>query len=189
MTVLFVNACIRGDESRTLKLCREYLERFDGVEDVEEVDLAALKLPPFSAEMVAYRSEKQLACDWDDPIFALSRQFAAADDIVIGAPYWDLSFPAALKVYIEHVSVCELAFHYTEDARCEGLCKARRLTYITTCGGFVEGANFGYEYLCGIARMFGIPEVRFVAAEGLDIVGIDVEAQMDKAREAMRKLD
>ena len=29
--------------------------------------------------------------------------------------------------------------------------------------------------------MFGIPEVRFVAAEGLDIVGIDVDAQMDKA--------
>ena len=26
MTVLFVNACLRGDESRTLTLCREYLE-------------------------------------------------------------------------------------------------------------------------------------------------------------------
>ena len=43
-----------------------------------------------------------------------------ADEIVIGAPYWDLSFPAALKVYIEHVSVCDIAFHYTEDAQCEG---------------------------------------------------------------------
>ena len=37
--------------------------------------------------------------------------------------------------------------------------------------------------------MFGIPEVRFVAAEGLDIVGIDVDAQMDKARAQMAKLD
>lgn len=74
------------------------------------------------------------------------------------------------------------------DARCEGICKARRLTYITTCGGFVEGANYGYEYFCGIAKMFGIPETRLVAAEGLDIVGIDVEARLDKAREQIAQL-
>ncbi len=185
MTTLFVNACLRGPVSRTLSLCREYLA---DVADVVEVDLAALDLKPFDAAMVDYRTEKQLAGAWDDPIFALSRQFAQADSVVIGAPYWDLSFPAALKVYFEHVSVCESTFHYTEDARCEGLCKARSLTYITTCGGFVEGANFGYEYLCGIAKMFGIPEVRFVAAEGLDVVGINQEAQLDKARAAMAKL-
>ena len=170
MTTLFVNACMRGEASRTLALCREYLERFD---DVVEVDV----------------TEKQRAGEWDDPIFSLSRQFAEADDIVIGVPYWDLSFPAAFKTYLEHVSVCELTFHYTEDARCEGICKAKRITYITTCGGFVEGANFGYEYIVGIAKMFGIPEVRFVAAEGLDIVGIDVQEQMDKARAQMAKLD
>ena len=185
MTTLFVNACVRGEDSRTLVLCREYLA---GKEDVVEVDLSKLGLRPFDAAMVAYRVEKQTAGEWDDPIFALSHQFAEADRIVIGAPYWDLSFPAALKVYLEHVSVCYSTFHYTEDARCEGLCKAERLTFITTCGGSVEGANFGYDYLCGIARMFGIPETQFVAAEGLDIAGIDVDAQMDKARERMAKL-
>lgn len=186
MSTLFVNACMRGEDSRTLALCREYLE---GMDDVAEVDLAALDLRPFDAAKVAYRTEKQRAKAWDDPIFRLARQFAAADDIVIGAPYWDLSFPAALKVYLEHVSVCDVAFHYTEDARCEGSCKARRITYITTCGGFVEGANFGYEYMCGIAAMFGIPEVRLVAAEGLDIVGMDVDGQLDKARAVMEKLE
>ena len=186
MTTLFVNACMRGEDSRTLALCREYLQ---GKEEVVEVDLAALGLKPFDAQMVAYRTEKQKAKAWDDPIFDLSHQFAAADEVVIGAPYWDLSFPAALKVYMEHVSVCDIAFHYTEDARCEGICKAGRLTHIASCGGFVEGANFGYEYFCGIAKMFGIPETRFVAAEGLDIVGIDVEAQLDKARAQIAALD
>lgn len=185
MTTLFVNACVRGEESRTLVLCREYLA---GIPDVTEVDLAALDPKPFDAQMVAARVEKQQAKAWDDPIFTLSKQFAAADDIVIGTPYWDLSFPAVLKAYLEHVSVCDIAFHYTEDAQCEGLCRAKSLTYITSCGGFVEGANFGYEYFCGIARMFGIPETRFVAAEGLDIVGIDVDAQMDRAREQIAKL-
>ncbi len=184
-TTLFVNACMRKEQSRTLALCREYLA---GKEHVVEVDLPALALKPFDGQTAERRADLQKAGSWDDPIFELSKQFAAADEIVIGAPYWDLSFPAALKVYLEYVSVCDIAFHYTEDARCEGLCKARTLTYITSCGGFVEGANFGYEYLCGIAKMFGIPETRFVAAEGLDIVGIDVEAQMGKAKDAIAKL-
>ena len=52
----------------------------------------------------------------------------------------------------------------------------------------MEGANFGYEYLCGIAKMFGIPQTRFVAAEDLDVVGVDVEAQMDKARAQLAAL-
>ena len=187
MTVLFVNACMRGEQSRTLELCREYLE---GKENVVEVNLAEMGLKPFDAGMVAYRAQLQKAGVFDDPIFDLSQQFAKADEIVIGAPYWDLSFPAALKVYIEHVSVCDIAFHYTEDAQCEGHLQGRRASPTSPpCGGFVEGANFGYEYLCGIAKMFGIPEARFVAAEGLDIVGIDVDAQMDKARAQMAKLD
>ena len=40
VTTLFVNACMRGEASRTLALCREYLERFD---DVVEVDVADRK--------------------------------------------------------------------------------------------------------------------------------------------------
>jgi len=71
VTTLFVNACMRGEASRTLALCREYLERFD---DVVEVDVAALDLKPFDADRVAYRTEKQRAGEWDDPIFSLSRQ-------------------------------------------------------------------------------------------------------------------
>lgn len=185
MTTLFVNACVRGEESRTLKLCREYLAAAG--DDVAEVNLADLRLAPFDADMVAYRTAKQTAGVWDDPIFTLSRQFADADDIVIGAPYWDLSFPAALKVYIEHVSVCDSTFHYTDDARCEGLCRARRITYITTCGGLV-GKNLGYEYIRGIAEMFGIPETRCIQAENLDMVGADVEAELDRARAQIKGL-
>ncbi len=121
-------------------------------------------------------------------MFDLGRQFAAADEIVIGAPYWDLSFPAALKVYIEHVAVMGMVFHYTAEGRCEGLCRAKHLTYITTGGGNVAAANFGYEYLRGIAGMFGIPETRFAAAENLDVVGADIEANLDAARARLAEL-
>ncbi|MBQ9954427.1 MAG: NAD(P)H-dependent oxidoreductase [Eggerthellaceae bacterium] len=186
MTTLFVNACIRGERSRTLRLCREYLE---GLEDVQEVNLVDLKLPAlYDVDFVDHRAKLEADGKLDDPMFDLAKQFAEADEIVIGAPYWDLSFPAALKVYIEHVSVCEVTFHYTEDSRCEGLCKAKRLVYLTTGGGPVKPTNFGYEYLCGIAKMFGIPETAFACAEFLDVVGIDVEAKMAEALEEVAAL-
>ncbi|MEG2261045.1 MAG: NAD(P)H-dependent oxidoreductase [Raoultibacter sp.] len=181
-TTLFVNACMRGEASRTLSLCREFLSTRQGV---VEVDLTTLNLPPFTGALLEARSAFERTKTYDDALFSLSHQFADADEIVIGAPYWDQSFPAALKVYFEHVSVCNIPFLYTSEGECIGQCKAKALTYITTCGGFLEGANYGYDYVCGLARMFGIPQVRLVAAEGLDIVGMDVAAQMEKARKMM----
>ena len=99
---MFISCVHAGETSRTLALCREYLERFD---DVVEVDVAALDLKPFDAERVAYRTEKQEGGRWDRIHFQPTFQFAEADDIIIGVPYWDLSFSAAFKTYLEHVSV------------------------------------------------------------------------------------
>ena len=110
MTVLFVNACLRGDESRTLTLCREYLE---GIEDVKEVNLSELRLKPYYGDSAAYRAQLEAKGLFDDPMFDIGKDFAEADEIVIGAPYWDLSFPAALKIYIEHAAVMGMTFHYT----------------------------------------------------------------------------
>lgn len=186
--VLFVNACIRGDQSRTLTLCREYLAEVKrSGEVVREVNLEQLHLASFSAQKVAFRSQLQRRGVYEDDIFDLAHQFAEADDIVIGAPYWDLTFPAALKTYIEHVSVDNVTFHFTPDARYEGLCRARRITYITTAGSLLT-RNLGYDYICAIAEMFGIPEVRYVAADGLDIEGINIEERLDVARKRIAEL-
>ena len=43
-------------------------------------------------------------------------------------------------------------------------------------------------YLCGIASMFGIPETRFAAAENLDVVGADIEANLNEARKVLSRL-
>ena len=100
MTTLFVNACAH-DASRTLSLCRAYLE---GNPAVEEVRLFERNLAPFDWKMVEQRVALIEKADWGDSMFDLAKQFAAADEIVIGTPYWDLSFPAVLKIYIEHVT-------------------------------------------------------------------------------------
>ena len=49
----------------------------------------------------------------------MPNRWPEADEIVIGAPYWDLSFPAALKTYLEHCCVCDVTFHYTQEGRPE----------------------------------------------------------------------
>ena len=69
MTVLFVNACLRGERSKTLELCRAYLE---GADDVQEVNLAELRLQPIDAAFVEQRTRLQRAGQFDDPLFALS---------------------------------------------------------------------------------------------------------------------
>ena len=152
------------------------------------MNLSELRLEPYYGDSAAYRAQLEAKGLFDDPMFDIGKDFAEADEIVIGAPYWDLSFPAALKIYIEHAAVMGMTFHYTEEGRCEGLCRAKHLTYITTGGGQVSAMNYGYEYLCGIAGMFGIPETRFACAENLDVVGADIEANLNEARKVLSRL-
>ncbi len=184
MTTLFVNACA-WEHSRTHALCDEYLNDID---QVETVNLFDLDLKPLNWTRLTEREELQRDEDWGDSMFDLAKQFAAADEIVIGAPYWDISFPAILKVYIELVTVNGITFHYTEEGMPEGLCRAKRLIYISTAGGPSSKANFGYEYLAGIARLYGIPETHQIAAEMLDVVGMDVDAIMNEAKDAIHQL-
>ncbi len=200
--VLFVNACMRGEESRTLQLCRDYLYALqEKGEMVTEVNLDDLRLEPLTGEKLALRTHLANEKNFDEAMFDYARQLANADEVVIGAPYWDLSFPAALKTYIEHASIDNITFRYTPEGKCVGLCKAKHTTYITTVGGFVTckpgelpaddpqpGQNLGYDYICAIAHMFGLEPVRYVAAEGLDVVGVDVSWQLFKAQERLDRL-
>ena len=107
-------------------------------------------------------------------------QFANADEIVIAAPYWDLSFPAILKAYLEQITVAGITFEYA-DGRPRGLCKAKHLTYVTTSGGPILD-DFGYEYVKALAQKFyGIPQTKAYRAMNLDVNRIAAEDVLTKA--------
>ena len=96
--------------------------------------------------------------------------------IVIAAPYWDLSFPAVLKQYLEQVSVVDITFTYTPEGIPKGLCKAKRLYYVTTAGGDYAPDEYGFGYVESLCKsLYGIQDVKLIKAVGLDIVGADVE--------------
>lgn len=179
MKILFIDACISiHAKSRTRQLCEEYLKQVkDKDKTVERLNLESLSLVPLTSEMLAKRESLIQKCQYEDEMFAPARMFKEADEIVIGVPYHDLSFPSVLKVYIEHIMVNGLTFRYTEG-KAEGLCRASSLTYITTAGSYIGNRNFGYEYVKAVAERLGITETNLICADGLDVEGVDAEQIM-----------
>lgn len=175
--ILFIDCCIRGQDSRTRQLCDQLLARLSG--HITRIAPAELGIQGYDAALLEKRTALLQAGNWDDPMFAYARQFAAAQLIVIGAPYWDLSFPAALKAYLERVCITDLTFFYSDDGKPNGLCHAEKLYYVTTAGGWIGENNLGYEYVKALCAVFGIPQTEFIGAEALDLVGADVERIMN----------
>ena len=181
--ILFVNACARPC-SRTKILAQEVLKKLDGC--VEEVNLQEVPMENLSLKGMEKRNEAANTQDFSDADFALARQFAAADILVIAAPYWDLMFPAVLKTYFENITVSGITFRYSDQGRPESLCKAKALYYVTTSGGFIGENDFGFSYANALAKnFFGICDVRRYSAEGLDIFGADTESILQKAKLAI----
>ena len=181
--VLFINACVRK-ESRTKQLADQLLAKLNA--PAEEVRLEEVAYPIADEEFLRLRDRLIAEEDFDHPMFELARKFSEAETIVIAAPYWDLSFPAALKQYFEQINVLGITFRYTEEGMPVGLCKAKRLYYVTTAGGCYVPEEFGFGYVKALAQNFyGIRDVRLIKAVGLDIVGADVEAILRAAEETI----
>ena len=171
--ILFINACVR-ETSRTKRLADCLLTKRS--QPVEEVRLADVSFPTVDEAFLNERDRLIREGNFNDPMLGLARQFAAADEIVIAAPCWDLSFPASLKQYLEQINVVGVTFRYTPEGVPEGLCRAKRLTYVTTVGGSFFPEEYGFGYVRALARNFyGIGEVNLIKATGLDLDGADAE--------------
>ena len=192
-TILFVNSCLNQESSRTQRLADAVLDKMleeaaaaGESAQVEELSLVDAGIEGLSEETLALRSEKAAEKDFSHELFAPARQFREADEVVIAAPYWDLSFPAMLKSYIEQLCVNGLTFSYSEEGIPVGHCLAKRLTYVTTAGGYLGEYNMGYDYVAAVCKLyFGIGESRCISAEGLDIWGNDAEAILASAIAAL----
>ena len=164
--LLFINSCIR-ENSRTEKLAREFLAKKYEEYDIKEVVLKTLDIKPLTENDIILR-DKDISKNCFDR-YLLARDFASADEIVIAAPFWDSSFPSLLKVYIENICVNNLTFSYDEKGVPKKLCKANRLVYVTTAGGFVSENPSVKIYLRELCDMFAIPKLDFYCAQGLDV--------------------
>lgn len=184
MKTLYIDSTIR-DNSRT-KILADYLaEKLGG--EIEHLVLARTKLPELNSPTLEFRNSCCAKRDFSSPMFDFAKQFIEADNIIISAPFWDMSFPSLIKEYFETISVNHLLFEYDKDGRPVGLAKAECLYYVTTAGGPIFDDSFGYGYLRALCKgMFGIEHTHMFKAEGLDIKNADVDGII---RKSLKEID
>ena len=188
-TVLFVDCCIRREASNTKKLAEAFLAALPSDCAVTRLDLMAEDISYFKDSYFDQREALLEENRRDHPRFRYAHQFAQADLIVIAAPFWDLSFPALLKVYIEQVSVDGITFGSTEEGL-KGLCRASHMIFLTTRGGFYTGdaMEMGSRYLDALHMFFGIGKYTCIAADGMNVAGFDAEASLRCAMQEAAQL-
>ncbi len=189
--ILYIDCCIRGEQSRTRKLAEAFLDVLSARADVAIDRLTLMDEPLIPLENGFFWQRERLieSGELNHPRFRYAHQFQQADRIVIAAPFWDLSFPALLKVYIENLCVQGITFDCGEIGT-YGICRATKMLLLTTRGGALEGSEMdnGTKYLGDMAKFFGIPQFTHVAADGLDLGLEPVEAILARAIAQARTL-
>lgn len=184
--LLYINACARKD-SRTAQLADALISKMKM--PYEELRLYEIDFPETDENFLNLRDSLTENGDFQNPLFDLARRFSQAECIVISAPYWDLSFPAVLKQYLEQINVVGITLKYSDSGVPAGLCRAKKLYYVTTAGGNFVPDDFGFGYVKALAQNFyGIVDVRLIKATGLDIDGADVNGIMRSAEEKINEL-
>ena len=176
--ILYINSCVRSS-SRTDRLARAFLKKLG--EEYVELFLPELGLQPLSEPTLEKRTTLIGCGDYSDSMFQYAKQFAAAERVVIAAPFWDGSFPAVLKLYLENIYVTGIVSRYGSDGIPIGMCRANELVYVTTAGGPYT-RDYSFDYIKALAtNCFGIDSVRLIMAENLDVDPSEAETILSQA--------
>jgi FMN-dependent NADH-azoreductase len=194
--VLYIKANAKSDDtSRTYKVSESFIETYKKNNPQDEIITLDLYkeginfLPPDKLMELHVPKEGE---GKDHPILKYAFQFVEADKYIIASPFWNLSIPAILKAYIDYICVTGITFKYTANGPV-GLCAGKKAVHIVARGGsYSEGPAAAFEmgdrYLRTIFGFFGITDFTTIAAEGLDIIGVDVDAIVGNAIEEAKKV-
>lgn len=166
--LLYIDACIRNGESRTKRIATPIVEALEEKYEVDTLTLNELKLEVVQEELIGKRNSG----DIDPVVMAWAEKVRDADRIVIAAPFWDMSIPAALKVFLELCSIFDVTFK-SNDKTCYGNCKAEKMLFITTRGMDIATGDVleqATSYLKALSWLWGIGPLQVVAAQNMDYV-------------------
>ena len=180
--LLYIDGCIRGELSRTKKIAEPIVEALKENYEVTTLCLNQLELEIVKEELIAKRNSGCI----DPVVMGWAEQVRDADRIVIAAPFWDMSFPAALKNFLELCSIFDVTFK-SDDKACYGNCRAEKLLYITSRGMDIatgDPLEQATPYLKAISWLWGIGPMQVVAAQNMDYV---TEAEIEEKIKAATK--
>lgn len=163
--IFYVDACLR-EGSNTKKIADALILKLSERYDIETVRLSEYSFPIVKNDILNDRANGIVPEDY----VLMARKLADADRLVIAAPFWDMSFPSALKVFLENMSLFNITFASNEK-ECYGLCKAEKVLYVTTRG---MNINTGDEleqatpYIKALGKLWGLGELHVIAAYNMD---------------------
>lgn len=185
--LLYIDACIRNGESRTKRIATPIIEALKERYDVDTLTLNELPLAVVQEELITKRN----AGDIDPVVMSWAEMVRDADRIVIAAPFWDMSIPAALKVFLELCSIFDVTFK-SDDKTCYGNCKAEKMLFITTRGMDIATGDVleqATSYLKALSWLWGIGPLQVVAAQNMDYVSAEeIEEKINVAIEDGMKI-
>lgn len=184
MKTLFIDACV-NPASRTMVLAKHLLSKISG--EITEVNLDREGVIPLTEEAFMKRGALLSTGNTTDESFRHARQFAEADTVIIASPYWNLGLPASVKAYFDDILVKGITFRYDENGIPRGLARVKKIIFITTSGGPIF-ADFAFSYIKTAAEVFfGITDVSCYKAEGLDVIGNNVDVLLSEAKAQIDK--
>ena len=164
--LLYIDACIRNPESRTKRIATPIVEALKERYEVETLCLNEMELEIVKEDLIRRRNNGRI----DPVVMGWAEKVRDADRIVIAAPFWDMSFPAALKNFFELCSIFDVTFK-SDDKTCFGNCRAEKLLYITTRGMDIATGDVleqATPYLKALSWLWGIGPLQVVSAQNMD---------------------
>jgi FMN-dependent NADH-azoreductase len=192
-TILHVGCSPRGEASESGRLSRNilgFLLRAHPEAVVVERSIGGVKMPPIDAD---YATSQQSLADVSQEgsmatSEALVRELEAADIVVIGTPMHNMTVPAALKGWIDHVVRARRTFNVTPVGKV-GLLRDRPVFVAVASGGKFSGErarqpDFLTPYLQAVLGMIGLHDLTFFSVQGTgagpDAVA-EIRAEADQA--------
>ncbi len=199
-TLLHIDSSPRSERSHSRQLTAEFARRWQAAHPEGRVVHREVGLTPLPLV-----SEAWIAAAYSDPASHTAEQRAAialsnelideliaADELVIGAPMYNFTVPAALKAWIDQIVRARRTF---DPATYAGLVPDKRVTVITTRGGAGYGpggamAHLDAEvpYLKQIFGFIGVKTVSAVYAENTSGSDEVVQSSLQRARAEIGEL-
>ena len=163
--LFYVDACLR-EGSNTKKIADAIFDELSDKYEMETVRLSDCSFPIVNNDILNDRANGIVPEEYVE----MAKKLAAADRLVIAAPFWDMSFPSALKVFFENMSLFNVTFASNEK-ECFGLCKAEKVLYITTRGMNIstgDDLEQATPYIKALSKLWGLGELYVVSAQNMD---------------------
>lgn len=164
--LVYIDACIRDEQSRTKKIAFPLIEELQNKYEIITFNLNELDLEIVRKDLL----KKRLNGIIDKTVLSWANAIRTCDRLVIAAPFWDMSIPSALKVFIELCSIFDVTFK-SDDKTCYGNCRCKKTLFITTRGMNIETRDKldqATSYLEALSSLWGLGEVIVISAKNMD---------------------